>query len=168
MDSGGRAIPLGRQTNARVQKLGLVREDIVIMNLARLTALRSRVSARSAAMALAGVGAILLILWSARQARLTDEALARAIAAEGAAARAQHGVDRSRAVENAHVAIKGDSQIVRSSHRATKADAERARQLSDEIAGLTEIKEKIDRDLYELQAKAARDAKNPRPSYPLP
>jgi hypothetical protein len=153
-----------------VRSSGSIQEELIIMNAGEaVKALRARISVRSTVLSVVVGGVVLVpILWSVRQARLTDEALSRAIAAEKAAAQAQTGVDRSRALENDQIEIKRDSKLVRSSRRPTKADAERAKQLSDEIAGLSEIQNKIDNELYELRAKAAEQARNPRPSYPLP
>jgi hypothetical protein len=109
-----------------------------------------------------------LIWWSVRQSRLTNEALARAIAAESAAARAQNGVDQHNAARDDELKVKRDSEMVRAKHRPSKADIERTRQLSEEIEGLDAIQEKIETDLYQLRMKAARDAKIPKQYYPLP
>jgi hypothetical protein len=145
------------------------KEGMIAMNAGGRGTLRDRVSARSVLLAAAVGGAILaLVGWSVRQARLTDEALSRAIAAEKAAARAQVGVDRSQAREDGQLQAKRDLGFVPAAHRPTKSDAERAKQLSDEIAGLSALQDKIENEIHDLQVKAVRNAKNPPPSYPLP
>jgi hypothetical protein len=116
-----------------------------------------RISIRTLMLAIAGCTLPLtLAISSARQSRLTQEALARAIAAEQAAARAQAEAEQARVQLKKQPAK--DASVVRTRHRDPK-DAERLRQLYEEIEGLTRINESIQEDLLRLRARAMAKAK---------
>ena len=54
-----------------------------------------------------------------------------------------------------------DEAVRRAARRDKKADAERSRQLAEEIDGLTRIQERIQADLYRLKARTTKPAPPP-------
>jgi hypothetical protein len=120
----------------------------------RTFAIRSPI--RTVLLTLAASAFLLTILiGNFRQSQLTQEALARARAAEQAAARAQADAERVRAQTEPPPPKDG---AVRRTSRQDPKDAERVRQLYEEINSLSRMQERIQGDLHNLRTQAAQRA----------
>jgi hypothetical protein len=86
------------------------------------------------------------ILWSARQSRLTREALDRAAAAERTAAQARTDVEQVRAQSQVRGRPLKDPAIRRSRHDDPREIAH-VKQLYEEIDGLSQAREQVDQTL---------------------
>ena len=125
------------------------------------------VSIRSLILVIAVLALLIVpVAWSVRQSWRAQDALTRAIAAEKAATQAQADAEPAGVKRQS----LRDEAVRRAARRDPKADAERSRQLVEEIDGLTRIQERIREDLYKLQSRttpaapptldALRDPKN--------
>ena len=126
------------------------------MNVWRTRTFAIRGPIRTVLLTIAGGACLLTVLIGHfRQSRLTQEALARARAAEQAAARAQADAERARAQTESPP--PKDAAVRRTSRQDPK-DAERVRQLYEEINGLSRIQERIQGDLHNLRSRATQRA----------
>ena len=126
------------------------------MDVWRTRTFAIRISTRSGLLALAACALLVFfIISNLRQSRLAQEALARASAAEQAAARAQADAERVRA--QTEPLPPKDAALRRTARRDPK-DAERVRQLYEEINSLSRIQERIQGDLSNLRARSAHGA----------
>jgi hypothetical protein len=116
-----------------------------------------RISIRSMALGVVACALLLIFLiGSLRQSRLAREALARANAAEQAAARGRADADRAWAQAEAPPGPAKVGAVRRAVRRRDPKDAERVRQLYEEINGLSRIQERIQEDLAGLRRRAAQ------------
>lgn len=97
---------------------------------------------------------IVLVAWGVRQSRRTQNAPARANAAEAAATQAQANAEPARD----QVQSLRDDAVRRAARRDPKDDAERVRQLAEEINGLARIQDRVQEDLYRLRARTMKPA----------
>jgi uncharacterized iron-regulated membrane protein len=107
----------------------------------------------------AGLFVAVTIIWSARQSRLTREALDRAAAAEQAATQASADAEQARAQLRGAGRAPMDPAIRRTRHDDPR-EIERVKQLYEEIDGLTQFQEQVDQSLrterfYVPKARAA-------------
>ena len=124
------------------------------MDVWRTRTFAIRISIRSVMLAVvAGALVLFFLIGNLRQSRLAQEALTRARAAEQAAARAQ--ADAERAWAQAETQAPKDAAVRRTSRRDPK-DAERVRQLYEEINSLSRIQERIQDDLHGLRARSVQ------------
>jgi hypothetical protein len=116
------------------------------------------VSIRSLILVIA-VPALLIVpvAWGVLQSRRTHNAPARANAAEAAATQAQANAEPARD----QVQSLRDDAVRRAARRDPKNDAERVRQLAEEINGLARIQDRVQEDLYRLRARTMKSASPP-------
>jgi hypothetical protein len=118
--------------------------------------LEFRISSRSLILVIAVVAVLLVpVAWSIRQSQLTQNALAQALAAEKAANRDRADAEQAKG----KLKILRDEAIQRAARRDPNEEAERSRQLAEEIDSLTQVHERIQEDLYRTKAKTAKSAK---------
>jgi chemotaxis protein histidine kinase CheA len=121
------------------------------MNVWRTWTFAIRPWFRSVLPAVAACALVLFfIIGNHRQSRLAQEALARATAAEQAAARARADAEQARA----QTQPPKDAAVRRTLRHDAKA-AERVNQLYEEIMSLSNIQQRIQSDLSNLRAKSA-------------
>jgi len=97
------------------------------------------------------------VAWGVRESRRAQDALTRAVAAEKAATQAQTEAEPA----PGKLRSLRDEAVRRVARRDRKADAERSRQLAEEINGLTRIQERIQSDLYKIKAQTTKPASPP-------
>jgi hypothetical protein len=127
-----------------------------------------RISMRSLIFGVAAVALLLTtVIWNGWQSRLAREALARATAAERAAAQARADVERARAETQARPTPLKDPAIRRTARTDRDANgADRVRQLYEEINALTRIQGRIQEDLHNIRARSARRAASAQDGAP--
>lgn len=117
-----------------------------------------RISIRSLTLVVAILAvSIVTVAWSIRQSRRTRDAATQAIAADKAAAEERAEAERVRG----KLQILRDEAIKRAANRDPEEEAERSRQLAEEIEGLSRIKERIQEDLYRIRARTTKSASPP-------
>jgi hypothetical protein len=116
------------------------------------------VSIRSLILVIA-VPALLIVpvAWGVRQSRRTQNAPSRANAAEAAATQAQANAEPARD----QVQSLRDDAVRRAARHDPKNDAERVRQLAEEINGLARIQDRVQEDLYRLRARTMKPTSPP-------
>lgn len=121
-----------------------------------------RVSIRSLLPVLAALVVLFVpVAWSIRQSRAMQDALTRAIAAEKAATQAQANAEQARDQVQGKPSALRDAALRRAARRDPKEDAERTRQLAEEIDALSRIEDRIQEDLYRIKAKTTPQAPPP-------
>ena len=99
------------------------------------------------------------VAWNVRQSRREQNAIARAIAAEKAATQAQANAEEA---QRKRESLR-DEAVKRAARRYTKEDAERSRQLVEEIDSLTHIQAQIQEGLYKIQRPHGKTGRSPDP-----
>jgi hypothetical protein len=92
------------------------------------------------------------------QARLSREALARAAAAERAAAQARAEIELARAQVQADHQPDSDASVVRASRHSNPKEAERVRQLYEEVNNLSQIQQHIADELQGHRGRSTSTA----------
>jgi hypothetical protein len=128
------------------------------MDVGKARKLEFRISIRSLILVIAVVAVLLVpVAWSIRQSHLTQNALAQALAAEKAANRDRGDAEQAKG----KLKVLRDEAIQRAARRDPNEEAERSRQLAEEIDSLSRIHERIQEDLYRTKAKTAKPAPPP-------
>ena len=114
------------------------------MDLCAIRQFADRISPRSLGLAVAGCALLAVpIIWTVRQSGLTHEALARAAAAEQAAAQARTDMEEARSLLQAQGRPPKDAAVRRSRHD-DPTEIERVNKLYEEIDNLSRIREQTE------------------------
>ena len=112
---------------------------------------------RSLTVASMACALLIAVVWGIWQSRLSQEALARAAAAERTAAQAHAEIEQARAQIQAERRSDRDASMVRASRHTDPNEAVRVRQLYEEINNLSQIQQHI---AEELQGHRGRSTKS--------
>jgi hypothetical protein len=116
------------------------------------------VSIRSLVLVIAVLALLIVpVAWSLRQSRHAESGPARGTAAETAA---DPVAENAEPAQGQRRSLR-DEAVKRAARRDRKADAERTRQLTEEINGLTQIQGRIQEDLYKLKSRTMTPAAPP-------